>query len=1128
MTALGKIGGWALLRLAVAALLVIVSTLFWATWMQPDLSPIHPGADPSNAISKSGKMEMSEQQTASQVRFPEPDSASLIFQEVDYSEGPNARWWPKGESPVLRALVEASELPPVAKRVGPEPAVLQGVEGIGHYGGVWSKSVVWDADQVWDEMNRYTGAVTLVRWSPSGYPIVPHVAKSWQVSDDLSQWTFQLRKGMKWSDGHLFTAHDIGFWYRYEYLYGREEEAFIDPDGDRVIRIGSHFGAVEVLDDYTVRFVFPVPNPFFLEILAGTPVKFLFAPRHYLEKFHPELGDKTLIDEIMERRGFTLKHQVYLEIKREDNPELPAITPWIIRRFKTNPPHSFVRNPYYWAVDSEGNQLPYIDQVTVEVQGPDIYSIDAASGGFPVVFNLLDFTDYALYASGQETYGYRLRHYYPGSRGSFVIWPNINRRIDPDNPATRLKRELLNRKEFRQAISLAINRRAIINAEFHGVGEPAQVAPPPESPFHLSMLVPAFTDHDPERANSLLDQAGLIYRDDGGFRTTKERIPLVWYLSIRGNSAFGAIQFVIDDWREVGIRAVPKPISTGLFVMEKVTRQYDLIAGSSYTEFIPVVEPKAYVPVDAYCMFAPAYGSWYSSTVRSGPEVNLDRRGEPPPSDHPISEVFALYQSAMQAPSREEGFEQFKQILRLAAENIWTINISTPAPVLAIVRNDFRNVPTHGISAPLFRTPSHFGVETFFFAEPTVSTGTRERIALDIRGEQARFDPIAMAHSGSEQGTPSVQKQVRRLLSTLVWLIVVFTIVLLGFKHPYVGRRLLLFIPMLIVISAMTFVIIKIPPGNIIETRLLNLEETGTAASRQEIERIRQQFRLDDPLLMQYARWLGLPWFLSFSEGDRGLLQGNLGVSLDDPRRPQPVNQIVGDRILLTFLISLGTILFTWALALPVGVYSAVRQYSASDYLLTFLGFVGMSVPNFLLALLVIYWTGKYLGVNLTGLFSPEYETHVEWSWGKVVDLLKHIWVPLVVLGVGGTASMIRVMRGNLLDELRKPYVTTALAKGVRPIKLLVKYPVRIAINPFISTIGTIFPQLVSGGAIVAVVLGLPTVGPLLLQALMNEDIYLAGSMLVVLSFLGIIGTLVSDLLLMWLDPRIRMGAGQR
>ena len=329
---------------------------------------------------------------------------------------------------------------------------------------------------------------------------------------------------------------------------------------------------------------------------------------------------------------------------------------------------------------------------------------------------------------------------------------------------------------------------------------------------------------------------------------------------------------------------------------------------------------------------------------------------------------------------------------------------------------------------------------------------------------------------------------------------------------------------MLFVISVMTFTIIQIPPGDIIETRLLSLEQQNTSVSREEIDRIRAQFHLDEPMPRRYLRWIGAHWFFTFRDADRGLLQGDLGLSMADPRRPQPVNELVGERILLTVLLSFGTIVFTWMLALPIGIYSAVRQYSPADYTLTFLGFVGMSVPGFLLALLLMYWGGRFFGVDLTGLFSPEYQIQPEWTWGKLVDLLQHIWVPLVVLGVEGTAQMIRIMRGNLLDELRKPYVQTARAKGVRPLRLILKYPVRVALNPFVSSIGNLFPELISGGAIVSVVLGLPTVGPLLLEALLNEDIYLAGSMLVVLSLLGILGTLVSDLLLMWLDPRIRLG----
>jgi ABC-type dipeptide/oligopeptide/nickel transport system permease component len=237
---------------------------------------------------------------------------------------------------------------------------------------------------------------------------------------------------------------------------------------------------------------------------------------------------------------------------------------------------------------------------------------------------------------------------------------------------------------------------------------------------------------------------------------------------------------------------------------------------------------------------------------------------------------------------------------------------------------------------------------------------------------------------------------------------------------------------------------------------------------------------------------------------------------------------MIGDRLLLTVFISVGTILFTWMMALPIGIFSAVRQYSIGDYIATFVGFLGMCVPNFLLALLLMFFTSKFFGVHVTGLFSAEFGAQPEWTLAKFVDLLKHIWLPILVLGVTGTTGMIRVMRGNLLDELKKPYVVTARAKGVRPLKLLLKYPVRLALNPFISSIGVLFPQLISGGAIVAMILSLPTIGPQMIYALTSEDMYLAGTLLMLLSTLGVVGTLVSDILLMALDPRIRMSSGGR
>jgi len=1093
-----------LLRILIVALLGSAGTWFWG-WL------VLPGDAPMTEIGEDerGRLEA--------VRRPtlDPDRAHHPYQEVDYDEGTEASWYPKGEAPILRELVEEDLLPPVYERVGPEPLVLSGPDGIGTYGGNWSDGVTWDSE-VWDRLNRHLSGVTLVRWSPSGYPIVPHVAKSWEASPDLRTWTFHLRRGLRWSDGHPFTAGDLDYWFEWELNYFQRTGNPLSLVGFRVLRSGSDLGRLERVDDHTVRFVFPNPNPFFPEILASTSLNGMFAPRHYLEKFHPELGDPALIEAIMKQRGLNARSQVYREVRRDDNPEQPRLSAWTYRRYKTNPPQVFVRNPYYWAVDPDGNQLPYIDRVTIDVDTPDLFALKAAAGSYPAVFETenLRLSNYGLYMASREQGDFEVRHFYSGQRSLWTIIFNLNLYHEEGDSLTTQKWQLLNRQEFRRALSLAINREAIIKAEFLGMGEPAQADPGPDSPFHNERLYRSAVEYDPGRANQLLDEIGLIQRDTDGYRTLPDGSPMVWFIPYRAGTLPGPMQFVIDDWAAIGIRAISRQVSDGLITAKRLAATYEFYINPSYVDFVPVWDALPYVPG----IHAPIWGMWYDAGFRARNNMTAGEH-EAPPQDHFLRRVFELYEESMTAPSRAEGIARYGDILDIAADELWMISIGSPPPAIALVRNDFKNVPRQGIRGNFLHTPLNLGSETFFFENPVDSPGAIAQLKRDLITVEP---PPILAAVQLEDGA-SMGRALGRMIRYAIAGIVLLGAVLVGLRHPYVGRRLILFIPVLLVVSAATFIIVQIPPGNIIETRLLALEQTGITVDQYEIERIEAQFHLNDNPFLRYLRWIGLVWFTSFSEDDRGLLQGDLGMSLTDPYRPQPVNELVGDRIIFTVLISLGTIVFTWSLALPIGIFSAVRQYSIADYALTFLGFIGMSVPGFLLALLMMYWGGRFFGMDLTGLFSPEYVAEPHWTWGKVADLMRHIWVPMVVLGVQGTASMIRIMRGNLLDELRKPYVITARAKGVRPVRLIAKYPVRVALNPFVSTIGSLFPELISGGAIVAVVLGLPTVGPLLLDSLLSEDIYLAGSMLVVLSLLGIIGTLVSDLLLMWLDPRIRM-----
>jgi peptide/nickel transport system permease protein len=384
----------------------------------------------------------------------------------------------------------------------------------------------------------------------------------------------------------------------------------------------------------------------------------------------------------------------------------------------------------------------------------------------------------------------------------------------------------------------------------------------------------------------------------------------------------------------------------------------------------------------------------------------------------------------------------------------------------------------------------------------------------------------------------------------------------------YFVRRVVTMIATLAAISFIVFVIIKLPPGDYLSNQIAELQSRGEASAIEKIEFLRKQYGLDRPAWQQYLSWVGV-WPISeecvadprgYQRKDEetpslkdarghpighgaadaggarrgldhvwelrrcfaGLLEGDLGFSFE---YQLPVSDVVGDRLFLTFIVSFTTLVFTYIVAFPIGVYSAVRQYSLGDYALTFVGFLGLATPNFLLALVLLYFANVTFGTSIGGLMDPKYLDQ-PWSLGKVGSVLEHLWIPVIVIGTSGTAGMIRRLRANLLDELQKQYVITGRAKGLSPFKLLVKYPLRMALNPFIADIGNVLPHIISGAAIVSVVLSLPTTGPMLLEALRSQDQYLAGSFLMFLALLTVIGVFISDLLLAVLDPRIRLGGG--
>ncbi len=325
----------------------------------------------------------------------------------------------------------------------------------------------------------------------------------------------------------------------------------------------------------------------------------------------------------------------------------------------------------------------------------------------------------------------------------------------------------------------------------------------------------------------------------------------------------------------------------------------------------------------------------------------------------------------------------------------------------------------------------------------------------------------------------------------------------------YLGRRALYMAATLLAISLVVFVIISLPPGDFVTALRAKYSVMGQGLTESDVQALRVRYGLDGNLLQQYWSWI-----------TQIILHGDLGMSFEHSK---PVADVIGPRLGATLGISLITLLMTWALAFPIGVYSAVKQHSIGDYAVTTIGFLGLAVPNFLIALILIYFSVTWFGSVPSGLCSPEW-CEASWNLGKLLDLLGHLWVPMVVIGTAGVAGLVRIIRNNLLDELRRPYVTAARARGVPEGRLLRRYPLRVALNPFVSTIGWVLPLLLVGDIVVGQILSLPTLGPILLGALKAQDMYLAGSIIMVLSVVTVLGTLISDLLLGWLDPRIRLG----
>lgn len=1033
--------------------------------------------------------------------------------EVDYSEGESAAWWPRQEAPILEHLVSEGRLPPVQERVGPEPLVLRGVEGEGRYGGTLHTLNVVGGSRLLN--------ANLVRWSPQGHPVVPHLAKSFEANEDFTVFTATLRRGVRWSDGHPFTSADVVYWWEAEQV-----DTTAVPGGPYIIFI--HNGIpmeVRALDDYTVEFSFVEPYPLFPEFLASY-WESTASPKHFMEQFHPVRGDPEKIQEVMNAHNLLNERMVYT-LLRTQRVERPVLSPWVRRSERQTPPDVFVRNPYYWAVDTSGRQLPYVDRIVVDTKSTDMVTISAAQGEVSYQNHLIRLEDYSMLMRQREEYNYELKHWINGSGAEWSMSLNLNRRVEEGDAESADKAKLLGDKRFRQALSLAINRQDIVDALFPGMATPANIAAPAHSPFYDPDFEDRFAAFDLEKANRLLDEVGLTERDRDGFRRFPGGPSLLFDMNFSDNMGEGPGQFILDDWRRIGINARMRLQARSIFYVQKAAGLHDISVWGGYGSFLPYLDPRYYFPFNHESNFAVRHGIWYAAGGLFRPD-DPEIPGSPPDPDSPLKKAMWIFEEVKQAPTLEERIHLFHQIRDLAAENVHHISLQTPLPALTVIKNGFRNVPLQMVFSWEFLSPSNAKPETWFWEEGELSAVAFRETLSEIQNVTP-VRPLFPTGRFRDQTQESGGILWVDLFSVLIkWgllLGVILLAALAAIRSPFVARRFMIMGPMLFVISIISFIVIDLPPGDGITARIIQMEEEGGTVDPAMIEELRTMFRTEEPMWRRYTWWMGFDWFLTFDRRDQGLLQGNMGRSMVDLG---PVNEKVGDRLLFTVLISLGTILFTWFVALPIGIYSAVRQYSVFDYVFTVIGFLGMCIPGFLLALLMMFAAESMFGLNVSGLFSPEYAAQQHWTWGKIWDLITHIWLPVFVMGVTGTAGMIRVMRANLLDELGKPYVVTARAKGVPPLKLLLKYPVRIALNPFISGIGGIFPELISGAAIVSIVLSLPTIGPMQLEAVMQQDMYLAGSLLLLLALLSVIGTLVSDLLLAALDPRIRFQGGSK
>lgn len=589
------------------------------------------------------------------------------------------------EAPSLRRRVEAGELPPVDERVPAEPLVVVPPEQHGPYGGRWRR---YDVDQNSHIVNMLfrLGNESLIRWDAGGDRLIPNIARAWESSEDGREHTIHLRRGIRWSDGHPFTVDDILFWYE-DVVKHASYRGSVPRDFMR----GGEPMELEKVDDHTLIFRFKEPNPMLPEELASRDdyMQMLQFPKHYLTQFHVDYTSEEQLREHLREGNFPSPRALLDEKHGYNNNECPRLWAWVPVRDPTTQRWVFDRNPYYWKVDDEGNQLPYIDELSFEMFNSEMINMRFMAGDVGMQARRVEFDNYALFKRNTVANNFRVLEWEQGGGGELAIAFNVNRDGDP------FLRQLYSDRRFRIAMSHAIDRDEINEVQYLGMGVPRQMAPPRGSPYYSAAYESAYIEHDPERANALLDELGLVERSPDGFRRRPDGRPLQIFIDI--TSAIGAeqaIRLVAAQWRAVGVDAQMRMLSGGLLSRRQMAAQHDVVVWWGENEKNPIMDPRWFAPVHMGSNWAPRYRMWYNLEGESGEE----------PSGA-IMQAIELWGEIQVEPDAERRVELWQEINELNRENLWVIGLIGEVPQLVLKHNSFRNVPDRAIYGFIYRSP---------------------------------------------------------------------------------------------------------------------------------------------------------------------------------------------------------------------------------------------------------------------------------------------------------------------------------------------------------------------------------------------------------------------------------------